>query len=391
MILWVFALSSFAASASGRSIDPLVNLIAGDFAVSVPTAALLSSAYALPFALFQPILGPIGDIWGKSRLLRTALWLLALTLLAGAFAPTLGVLLVLRFLGGIGGGGTVPSGMALLGDRYTGAARQVALGRFVGAGLAGQIVGGSVAGLLADTLGWRGTMLLAGILVLVAAVAASATLREAPERAERSFSMSAAIAGYRLVFANPRAYLCFIAVLGEGIALWGVTPYVADIMMRSGTGATREAGFAIGAIGIGGLAFTLALPWLLRTFGRTTLMATGGGFGAAGLLALAAELPASGVVTAFAVSGFGYMMLHNSIQNESVELAPSARSSSYSMHAFFFFTGQSLGPILVGLMMGSWGAAAAMSACAALFALTGIVVAVLFHRLDKPESLKRSD
>lgn len=383
MILWVFALCSFAASTSGRSIDPMITLIAGDFAVSVPTAALLSSAYALPFALFQPILGPIGDIWGKSRLLRAALWLLALTLLAGAFAPTIGVLLLLRFFGGIGGGGTIPSGMALLGDRYTGPARQIAIGRFVGAGLAGQIVGGSVAGLLAETLGWRGTMLLAGSLVLVAAIAASAMLREAPERAERSFSLSAAIAGYRLVFANPRAYLCFLALVGEGIALWGVTPYVADILTRTGTGATREAGFAIGAIGIGGLVFTLVLPWLLRTFGRTALMATGGVLGAAGLLALAAGLPAAAVVAAFAVTGFGYMMLHNAIQNESVELAPSARSSSYSMHAFFFFTGQSLGPILVGLMIGYWGSAAAMSACAALFALTGIVVALLFQRLDR--------
>ena len=383
MILWVFALCSFAASASGRTIDPLITLISADFTVSVATAALLSSAYALPFALFQPILGPIGDIWGKSRLLRTALWLLALTLLAGAFAPTLGLLLLLRFLGGIGGGGTIPSGMALLGDRYSGADRQLAIGRFVGAGLAGQIAGGSMAGLLADTLGWRGTMLVAGGIVLLAAVAASATLREAPERAERHFSLSAAINGYRLVFANPRAYLCFATVLGEGIALWGVTPYVADIMTRSGTGATREAGFAVGAIGIGGLAFTVALPWMLRTIGRSAMMAAGGVLGAAGLLALAFALPRWGVTAAFAVTGFGYMMLHSSIQNESVELAPSARSSSYSMHAFFFFTGQSLGPILVGLMLSYAGTAVAMFACAGLFAVTGIVVAVLFARLDR--------
>jgi predicted MFS family arabinose efflux permease len=382
MILWVFALCAFAASASGRSIDPLITLIAGDFAVSVPAAALLSSAYALPFALFQPILGPIGDIWGKSRLLRTALWLLALTLLAGAFAPTLVLLLLLRFLGGIGGGGTVPSGMALLGDRYSGAERQIALGRFVGAGLAGQIAGGSVAGLLAETLGWRGTMLLMGGLVLVAAIAASSTLREAPERAERRFSLSAAIDGYRLVFANPRAYLCFAGVLGEGIALWGVTPYLADMMGRAGTGAAREAGFAVGAIGVGGLAFTVALPWIIRRLGRSTMMGTGGVLGASGLLALPLGLPGWVVIAAFAVTGFGYMMLHSSIQNESVELVPSARSSAYSMHAFFFFTGQAIGPVFVGLMLSYAGTATAMVMCAGLFAATGIAVAVLFHRLD---------
>jgi predicted MFS family arabinose efflux permease len=383
MLLAIFALSSFAASASRTTVDPMVALIAADFAVPVATAALLSSAYALPFALFQPILGPIGDIWGKSRLLRASLWLLTFALLAGAFAPTLGVLMALRFIGGIGGGGTTPSGMALIGDRYEGNAKQVALGRFVAAGLAGQIFGGSISGIVADLVGWRTTFLLAGSVALAAAVAATIMVREPPERVERRFSVAEAINGYRLVFANPRAYLCFGTVCAEGIALWGVTPYVADLMMRAGTGATKEAGFAVGAIGVGGLAASLMLPLLLRIMGRHALMASGGLLGATGLMALALGLSAGWIIAAFAATGFGYMMLHNSIQTESVELAPTARSSAYSMHAFFFFTGQSLGPIVVGLLLWAVGTAMAMTVCAALFALTGVVVAVLFARLDR--------
>ncbi len=381
MILAIFALCSFAASVSSRAVDPMTALIAQDFAVPVATAALLSSAYALPFALFQPVLGPIGDIWGKSRLLRASLWIVAISMLAGAFAPTLWVLIVLRFVGGLGGGGTVPSGMALIGDRFAGPARQIAISRFVAAGMMGQIFSASIAGVLAEAYGWRATMLLAGGIAVVAAIIASVMLREPPERVERRFSVAEAVRGYKLVFANPKAYLCFGTVMAEGIALWGVTPFVADLLMRAGTGATREAGFAIGAIGVGGLACTFVLPLLLRSFGRTMMMATGGVLGAVGLGALSLGLAAPAVIGAFAVTGFGYMMLHNSIQNESVELAPSARSSAYSMHAFFFFTGQSLGPIIVGLLLASFGAATAMAVCAALFAVTGIVVGLLFARL----------
>ena len=383
MMLAIFALCSFAASTSRTAVDPMVALIAAEFAVPVATAALLSSAYALPFALFQPILGPIGDIWGKSRLLRASLWLLAFAMLAGALAPTLGVLLALRFIGGIGGGGTTPSGMALIGDRYDGPARQIALSRFVAAGLAGQIFGGSIAGVVADALGWRTTLLIGGAVALLAALVAAFTVREPPGRAERQFSLAAAIDGYRLVFANPRAYLCFGTVCAEGIALWGVTPFVADLLIRAGTGSTREAGFAVGAIGLGGLAGAVALPLLLRRLGRHGLMAGGGVLGATGLVGLALALPAAWIVAAFTVSGFGYMMLHNSIQTESVELAPAARSSAYSMHAFFFFTGQSLGPIVVGLLLWWQGPAATMAVCALLFALTGIVVSALFARLDR--------
>jgi predicted MFS family arabinose efflux permease len=383
MILAIFALCSFAASVSSRAVDPLTAMIAEHFSVAVTTAALLSSAYALPFALFQPVLGPVGDIWGKSRLLRLSLWILAFSLLAGAFAPSISILIVLRFIGGMASGGTVPSGMALIGDRFSGEKRQVALSRFVGAGLLGQIFSASAAGVLAVMFGWQVAFLVAGAITLVAAIIASIYLREPANRPQRSFSLAEAIRGYRMVFANPRAYLCFGTVMAEGIALWGVTPFISDLLITSGTGGTREAGIIIGGIGVGGVLFTLVLPTMLRTMGQTLLMAGGGVVATAGLIGLAMERDWMTVAALFAVTGFGYMMLHNSIQTHSVELAPTARSSAYSMHAFFFFTGQSLGPILFGLVQHAAGAFTALVACAILFAATGIIVALLFARLQR--------
>ena len=383
MILFVFALCAFAASTSSRIADPLTALVADDFGIAIAQAALLSSAYALPFALFQPLLGPIGDMWGKSRLLRTALWVVSLSLLLGAFAPSFGMLLVLRFIGGFAGGGTVPSGMALIGDRFSGEARQIAIGRFVGAGLFGQIFSASMAGVLAVTLGWRNTFFLAGTAVLCAAVAATLYLRETPGTPKRSFSFKGAVDGYRMVFANPKAYVCFATVCAEGIALWGVTPYIADLLIQSGVGTTREAGFVIGGIGVGGVAFTLVLPTLLRLLGRTMMMGVGGLIGTAGLVGLILGLDWVSIALLFVVSGFGYMMLHNSIQNESVELAPLARSSSYSMHAFFFFTGQSLGPVIFGFLLSHTNAATALYICAALFVLTGVTAAAAFAFIEK--------
>ncbi|MGE0626703.1 MAG: MFS transporter, partial [Hyphomicrobiaceae bacterium] len=205
MILFIFTMCSFAASTSSRVLDPLTVLIASDYGVPIAQAALLSSAYALPFALFQPFLGPVGDMWGRSRLLRTALWLMAASLLAGAFAPTLAVLMLLRFVGGIAGGGTVPSGMALIADRFSGKARQVAIGRFAGAGLFGQIFSASLAGVLAVEIGWRNTLLVAGVIALVVALVASLKVRESEASVRRSFSVAEAVRGYQMVFANPRA------------------------------------------------------------------------------------------------------------------------------------------------------------------------------------------
>ncbi|MGE0627017.1 MAG: hypothetical protein AB7O43_04280, partial [Hyphomicrobiaceae bacterium] len=185
------------------------------------------------------------------------------------------------------------------------------------------------------------------------------------------------------VFATPRAYVRFGTVLAEGIALWGTTPFIADLQLRAGTGATREAGFVIGGIGIGGIAYTLFMPVLLRSMNRTAIMGIGGVLGTAGLVALALELDSLIAAAMFCVSGFGYMMLHNSIQNESVELAPTARSSAYSMHAFFFFTGQTLGPVLFGLLLGHWGPVTALCVGALIFVLAGLIGGLMFARLDR--------
>ncbi|HYI91595.1 MAG TPA: MFS transporter, partial [Beijerinckiaceae bacterium] len=58
-LLAVLSLVAFASSLSVRAVDPVIPLVAADLAVSTATAALLSTAFELPYALTQPILGPV--------------------------------------------------------------------------------------------------------------------------------------------------------------------------------------------------------------------------------------------------------------------------------------------------------------------------------------------
>src|SRR3954465_757756 len=101
MILLLFSLCGLAATVSSRSVDPLISTLAVYFDAPVTSAALVSSIYALPFALAQPVLGPLGDNFGKVRMLRCSLWILAACLCAAAFAPTLESLLAFRFCAGL--------------------------------------------------------------------------------------------------------------------------------------------------------------------------------------------------------------------------------------------------------------------------------------------------
>jgi predicted MFS family arabinose efflux permease len=383
LLLTILSLAGLAAVISSRSIDPLVLLIARDLTVPVTTAALLATAYSLPFALAQPVLGPLGDTYGRATMMKTCLWVLAAALAACAMAPSFELLITFRLMAGIAAGGIIPSAMATIGDRYRIEHRQVAVSRFVMVSLLGQIFSAGFAGVIALALGWRSLFVIGAITATLAAISVMLVIKEPAAPAARTFSFAEAVGKYRQVFANPKALLCYGTVFLEGMALFGVLPYVAELLESRGLGTTREAGFIIGGIGAGGVLYTLMVSILLRHIGRTAMMASGGIVATAGLWGLSLALPWPFVTALFAATGFGYMMLHNSIQTEVIGLAPQARASAYSMHAFSFFSGQAIGPVLFGAGFHTIGTGLTIIIAAATLTLTGAVVSRLFLRLDR--------
>ncbi len=377
-MFFVFILCGFASALSNRSMDPLLTMIARDFSIPVTTAALLSSAYAFPYALSQPVLGPVGDFYGKTRVLKACLWLLGFCTLGCIFAPTFEILLIFRLLGGVAAGGIMPVAMASIGDKYPPAVRQLAIGRFLTAGLTGMILGASLAGIMAMSFGWRSFLYFTAGFAFTAAIGATLLLHEAAKPVGH-IRISDAVTSYGSVFSNPKSWLCFGTVFLEALALYGCTPFIGELIETNGLGTAREAGFVLAGIGLGGLTYSITLPVTLRLFRRTQMMAIGGCFASVGLLGMALALPWPLMCLCFTVTGFGFMMLHNSIQAEVAELAPSARASAFSMHSCSFFLGQAIGPIIFGFGLHQVGRGWLILNMA-LLAATGVVGSRLFAR-----------
>src|SRR5437899_8980375 len=78
-------------------------MIAGDLAIDVKTAALLTSAYTFPYALVQPALGVTGDFFGKTRLMNLCLLVIALSALVCAVATSFSLLVAMRVAAGLDG------------------------------------------------------------------------------------------------------------------------------------------------------------------------------------------------------------------------------------------------------------------------------------------------
>ncbi len=367
-LILLLGLSAFAGALSGRVTDPFVPTIAAELGASTDRVALLATAFAVPYAAIQPILGPVGDAMGKRRVIRLALLLLSGFALAAPLSPDLGTLMLLRSLTGAAAGGIMPLTLAAVADAAP-QERQVALSRVLVFGIAGQIAGGALAGVLAPVLGWRGVLALCGGVAVLASVALFLIPFGGPPEPRRRFEPTQALRRYRMILGLPAARLLFAAVLVEGLLVFGTFPYLAPVLVAHGLvgaeGASLEAGLAVAAFGCGGFVYAaLARPMLAR-LGQARMVRLGGAIAALAMLGFAfAPLAALFIASGLAL-GTGFYMIHNSIQTRVTEVAPEARGSAVALHACHFFAGQSLGPVLLGLAIGGFGATTALALVAA--------------------------
>jgi predicted MFS family arabinose efflux permease len=376
--LLLLAACAFAGGFAMRLVDPIVLPIAGAFGVPAATAALLVSAYAMSYALAQPVLGAVGDRLGKARLVRICVAALAVALVAGAVAPTFATLFASRVVAGVFGGGLVPLVLAMVGDRVPLAGRQVALGRMLFAVISGQMLGSAVSGAIASVFGWVAVLIAGAALTGVVAIAAWALLPvEAPRAADAAPPSSLATV-YRTLFANPKTVWVYGAVFAEGMLFFGLFPYMGELLLVRGAAtvaaAPAAAGAVLGAFGVGGLAFAAVVAHLVRTLGPRGLCAVGAGASALGVAAIAVVTAWPLAALAMAVAGFAFYMLHSTLQTEATELSPTARGTAFALFAGGLFLGQAFGPIVFGAALHLLGATATLLGTALLVLALGVVV-----------------
>ena len=376
-VFLVFAACAFASGFALRLADPIILPVATHFAITPTTAALLNTAYALPYALAQPFLGPIGDRFGKPRCIQVCVAGLAVMLLLGAFAPDFGLLMATRIGAGIFAGGLIPLVLAGLGDTYDMSERQVMIGRMLFAIISGQMLGSVVSGFANDAFGWHSALAVgAGVGAVAAAVAWLAMPAGASAAASRDSGSFATL--YGRVLANPKAPWLIGGVAVEGMFFYGLFPYMGELLLATarpaGGSIAAVTGVVLGAFGIGGLLYAFGVRVFLRLFGVRRMCLIGSTAAAVCYAALAVVPSWSLAALAMGVAGVSFYMLHNSMQTEATELAPSARGSAVALFACGFFIGQGLGPLVFGALLHGVGARPALLAVAAVIVVLGRVV-----------------
>jgi predicted MFS family arabinose efflux permease len=384
-VLRIVALVVFAQTLFTRAVDPVIPMIAGDLAVDVSTAALLSSAFTFPYALVQPALGVTGDFFGKTRLMNLCLLVVVLSALVCAVATSFSLLVAMRIAAGLVAGGVFPVAMALIGDLVPIRQRQVAIARLLGVALTGNVIGASIAGVIGDLLGWRGVFAILGSFGLLVAIVAFFAFRGVATPPPARFHRAAVMANFRSIFADPRAKVCFASVFFEAVFIHGLFPYVALLLLAIGETRASIAGLLIAAFAVGGVFYSLSVPVLVARVRDNRLMVAGGAIAATGLVLIALHFPWAWQVAIYGWFGFGFYLLHGCIQVHVTELSQTARGAAASLHSSFFYLGQAVGPVVYGYGFAHGGAEPSILVGAAVVMAVGLACSrLLRHRGASP-------
>jgi predicted MFS family arabinose efflux permease len=388
-VLNIIALATFAASLSARALDPVLPHVAGDFGVSIAAAASFAAVFAFTFAIVQPVLGAAADLFGKARLMIICLVLLGLASILGALSTSFPMLFASRILAGIGSGGVFPIALGLTSDLVGPDRRQVAIGRTLAGAMTGNLLGASASGIIGDFLGWRGVLAVLGVLVIAASVAVAIGFRGAALKPTPQTNFTALKLGYRTIFANPNARVCYSAVFIEGCCVLGLFPFIAAFLFELGETSLSIAGVVIAGFAVGGLFYTMSVSRFLPRLGVNGMMISG-----AALVGLQLAIIAFGPgwkiqALSLLFMGWGFYMIHGCLQVFASELSVEARATALSLHSFFFFMGQTIGPIAYGFGIGHLGKTPTLLLGATIMIALGFACARLL-RQTRPAGCRRT-
>jgi predicted MFS family arabinose efflux permease len=376
----IITIACFAASLSVRALDPVLPHVAGDFGVSIATAASFAAAYAFTFAAIQPLIGALADMLGKARLMIACLALLGFANILGALSTSFPLLFATRVLAGIASGGVFPVALGLTSDLVGPEKRQIAIGRTLAGSMTGNLLGATASGLIGDFLGWRGVLAVLGTLVVLAAIAVGAGFRGAQLKHPLQTNLSALKAGYYTIFSNPNARVCYGAVFVEGCCVLGLFPFIASFLFELGHTSLSIAGIVIAGFAIGGLFYTATISRFLPWLGVNGMMMAGAALVGLQLVATAFGPGWKVQFLVLLMMGWGFYMIHGCLQVFASELSVEARATALSLHSFFFFMGQTVGPIAYGFGLGHAGKIPTLLTAASAMIVLGVVCARLLKQ-----------
>lgn len=154
-LIAVAVLASFVAFLDGSVVNLALPAIGRTFGGGLALQQWVLDGYLLALGALILVAGAVSDQFGRLRVLRVGLLIFAVSSVLCAVAPVGWVLVAARILQGVGAAFLVPSSLAMINARFSGAAQARAIGTWTAWTGTAFVIGPVLGGVLVDALNWR--------------------------------------------------------------------------------------------------------------------------------------------------------------------------------------------------------------------------------------------
>ena len=367
--LLMLCITAFFAMAAGTLLAPVLPEMVEPLHTTSAGASLLVSVLTISIAIFTLVIGHFIDRVNRKTILVPCLVIYGLTGLACFFVSDLTLLCVLRFVQGFGVAGMMTLALLIIGDVYRGneslrPVSAISMSFAIGA-ITVPLIGGYLA-----LPGWNRPFLFYA-LALPFALAVLAWLPET-----KTEYHGAGHAGIGSAFAALKdlrvAYTVFLGFCVYFL-LFAMAVWVPFLLKGTYHFTSGESGLALALEGVAVIAMASRVGTLAGKYTMPVVIAAG--FAVVGAsLALMLSVPSLVLVLLMLVLfGAGYALAQITVDALIIKVSsPESRGGVLSLHTCAKYTGSSLAPVLLGIVL----ATAGLEAVFILAGLFGLVVAL---------------
>lgn len=342
--LYMLGLAGFVVMADNWVVSPILPTIAQDIGVTIPNAALIISAYMIPFALFQVLFGFAADRYGKLRVISLAMIFFSIASALCAIAAGLADLAIYRALTGVFAASVMPISMALIGDLFPLNERQTALGTFLGISFLGQGLSMAIGGSIAYFLSWRGVF---GTYAVFAVVATLLLFKLGKHIPATKNPQAGFLDSYRNILKNSSSLMIYLLVFFEGVFLTGSFSFLGAFIKNQYEFNNFLIGIIMTAFGLMAMVGGRISGRLAGRLGRKKTIIIGLATAALADLIFAV----SGHVLVLVILGIGFlglglMIAHSTFITIATEFAAQSRGVAMSLIAFSVMSGGGIGTLI---------------------------------------------
>jgi AAHS family 4-hydroxybenzoate transporter-like MFS transporter len=239
---------------------------------NLPRAAFATASAAAPFGMMLGgvLGGMLSDRIGRRPALLGSVITFAIPTLATAFVTTMPLLILARFIAGIGLGGAMPNATALVAEFAPLRHRPLAITATIVCIPLGGFLGGIIAGQIVPIYGWRSLFVIGGVVPLALALSLVKVLPESPaflaaRHQPRSRGSIAALLAPDLRRDTLSLVLSFMSCL---LAIWMGFIWIPAMLTGADVGfAQADASYALSLFNFGGVAGAIAGAIVIQRFG----------------------------------------------------------------------------------------------------------------------------